>query len=229
MPSTAGSNPVNSAGAGPAASDQDGAGANFASGGPGAGELAAAKAALRTAVLARRRAMTPENRVLAGRDLRDAVLELPELQMAGTVAAYLSVGTEPDTRGLIFALWKRGTYVLLPVLLPDGELDWASYEGPDSVTPGPRGLLEPTEPRRGVTAITSADLVLVPALAVGRDGTRLGRGGGSYDRALARVGAAIQTVALLYPGEFGGPVPAGAHDQPVRTVAVAGEGITRLR
>jgi hypothetical protein len=42
----------------------------------------------------------------------------------------------------------------------------------------------------------------VPALAVGRDGTRLGRGGGSYDRALARVGAAIQTVALLYPGEF---------------------------
>jgi len=80
-----------------------------------------------------------------------------------------------------------------------------------------------------VTAITSADLVLVPALAVGRDGTRLGRGGGSYDRALARVGAAIQTVSLLYPGEFSGPVPAAAHDQPVRTVAVAGEGITRLR
>ena len=48
------------------------------------------------------------------RRLRDAVLELPETQMAGTVAAYVSVGTEPDTRGLIFALWKRGTYVLLP-------------------------------------------------------------------------------------------------------------------
>ena len=46
--------------------------------------------------------------------LRDAVLELPETQMAGTVAAYVSVGTEPDTRGLLFALWKRGTYVLLP-------------------------------------------------------------------------------------------------------------------
>ena len=55
---------------------------------------------MRAAVLARRRAMTPEDRALAGRHLRDAVLELPELQMAGTVAAYLSVGTEPDTRGL---------------------------------------------------------------------------------------------------------------------------------
>ena len=90
--------------------------------------------------------------------------------MAGTVAAYMSVGTEPDTRGLIYALWKRGTYVLLPLLRADYDLDWASYEGPDSLAPGPRGLLEPTEPPRGVTAITSADLVIVPALAVDRGG-----------------------------------------------------------
>src|SRR5580698_3680403 len=132
--------------------------------------------------------MSAEARSAAGRQLRDAVLDLPEIQMAGTVAAYVSVGTEPDSRGLIFALWKRGTYVLLPVLRPDGDLDWASYEGPDSLAPGPRGLLEPVEPRRGVMAITSADLVIVPALAADRSGTRLGRGGGSYDRALARVG-----------------------------------------
>ena len=110
--------------------------------------------------------MSAEERSAAGRRLRDAVLDLPEMQMAGTVAAYVSVGTEPDTRGLLFALWKRGTYVLLPVLRADGDLDWASYEGPDSLAPGPRGLLEPAEPGRGVTAITSADLVIVPALAV---------------------------------------------------------------
>jgi 5-formyltetrahydrofolate cyclo-ligase len=154
---------------------------------------------------------------------------MPELQMAGTVAAYVSVGTEPDTRGLIFALWKRGSYVLLPVLHADGDLDWASYEGPDSLGAGPRGLLEPTEPCRGVTAITSADLVIVPALAVDRAGRRLGRGGGSYDRALARVGPAIQTVALLYGGELVSEVPAGPHDQAVRAAAIAGQGISRLR
>jgi 5-formyltetrahydrofolate cyclo-ligase len=192
-------------------------------------DLAAAKAALRARLIARRRGLSPEDRTAAGRQLRDAVLELPEMQMAGTVAAYASVGTEPDTRGLLFALWKRGTYVLLPVLQPDGELDWASYEGPDSLAPGPRGLLEPVEPRRGVIAITSADLIIVPAVAVDRAGRRLGRGGGSYDRALARVGEAIQTVALLYDGELVTRVPAGPHDQPVRTAAVAGEGISRLR
>jgi 5-formyltetrahydrofolate cyclo-ligase len=191
--------------------------------------LADAKAALRAAVLADRQAMAAEQRALAGRSLRDAVLDLPEIQMAGTVAAYVSIGAEPDTRGLLFALWKRGTYVLLPVLEPDGDLNWASYEGPDSLAPGPRGLLEPTEPRRSVTSITSADLVIVPALAVDRRGRRLGRGGGSYDRALARVGPAILTIALLYDGELVDQVPVGEHDQPVRAAALPGEGICRLR
>jgi 5-formyltetrahydrofolate cyclo-ligase len=210
-------------------SGADLAGAELAGSDPSGADLAAAKASLRARLLARRRDLSPEARTAAGRELRDAVLDLPEMQMAGTVAAYVSVGTEPDTGGLLFALWKRGTYVLLPVLLPDGDLDWASYEGPDSLAPGPRGLLEPTEPRRGVTAITSADLILVPAVAVDLAGRRLGRGGGSYDRALARVGAAIQTVALLYDGELLATVPTGAHDQPVRTAAVAGQGISRLR
>jgi 5-formyltetrahydrofolate cyclo-ligase len=194
-----------------------------------AGGLAAAKAALRAELLAARRTLTAEQRAAAGRALRDAVLGLPEAQMAGTVAAYYSVGAEPDTRGLIFALWKRGTYVLLPLLRPDGDLDWASYEGPDSVAAGPRGLLEPTEPPRGVTAITSADLIIVPALAADVSGARLGRGGGSYDRALARVGPAIPTVALLYDGELREQVPSGPQDVAVRAAALPAEGITRFR
>ena len=56
--------------------------------------------------------------------------------------------------------------MLLPLLRPDADLDWASYEGPDSLRPGPRGLAEPSEPPRGMDAVTRADLVLVPALAV---------------------------------------------------------------
>lgn len=187
------------------------------------------KMALRRQLLTKRNNIDHPERGATASPLRDAVLSLPEIQMAGTVAAYVSVGSEPDTRGLIYALWKRGTYVLLPLLRADDDLDWASYEGPDSLGPGPRGLLEPTEPPRGVTAITSADLVIVPALAVDRGGMRLGRGGGSYDRALARVGAAIPTMALIYDDELLEEVPAGPHDQPVRMAAQPRQGITRLR
>src|SRR5262245_40983126 len=192
-------------------------------------ELRSRKITLRRRLLTERAGMTESARSHAGRLLRDAVLSLPETQMAGTVAAYISVGTEPDTRGLVYALWKRGTYVLLPLLLSDNDLDWASYEGPDSLAPGPRGLLQPTEPPRGPAAVTSADLVVVPALAVDRSGLRLGRGGGSYDRALSRVSGAIPTVALIYDGELLDEVPAGPRDQRVRMVARPGEGITRLR
>ena len=141
------------------------------------GELAAAKTSLRRRILAARAGLSPQQRADAGRALRDAVLALPQAQMAGTVAAYYSIGAEPDTHGLVYALWKRGTYVLLPLLRPDGDLDWASYEGPDSLVPGPRGLREPAEPPRGADAVARADVVLAPALAVDRDGRRLGRGG----------------------------------------------------
>ena len=192
-------------------------------------ELRSRKVALRRQLLTERAEMAAPERSAAGRSLRDTVLSLPEAQMAGTVAAYISVGTEPETRGLVYALWKRGTYVLLPLLLSDNDLDWASYEGPDSLSAGPRGLLQPTEPPRGPAAVTSADLVIVPALAVDRGGHRLGRGGGSYDRALARVGAAVPTIALIYDGELLDSVPAGRRDQRVCMVARPRGGITRLR
>ncbi|HJY55873.1 MAG TPA: 5-formyltetrahydrofolate cyclo-ligase, partial [Streptosporangiaceae bacterium] len=84
------------------------------------------KALLRTRLLKARSALGPDDRREAARRIRDALLVMPELQMAGTVAAYYSVGAEPDTRGLVYALWKRGTYVLLPRLQPNGDLDWAS-------------------------------------------------------------------------------------------------------
>ena len=191
--------------------------------------VTAAKAALRASVNDARRRRSAGQRADAGRLIRDHVLSLPQAEMAGTVAAYFSFGTEPDTHSLIFGMWKRGTYVILPRLRPDGDLEWASYEGPDSLVPGPRGVLEPSEPSRGVDAISRASLVLVPALAVDRNGRRLGRGGGSYDRALARVGERVPVVALLYDGELVDEVPAERHDRPVSAVALPSQGIVSVQ
>ena len=196
---------------------------------PGRAGLRAEKAALRARLLGARAARPEADRAAAGRLIRDHVLAMPEAQMTGTVAAYFSVGAEPDTRGLVYALWKRGTYVILPLLRPDGDLDWASYEGPDSLAPGPRGLLEPTEPQRGVDAIARAGLVLVPALAVDAHGNRLGRGGGSFDRALARVGPQVPVIAVLHDGELVEHVPAEPHDRPVGRAVLPSQGIVNLQ
>jgi 5-formyltetrahydrofolate cyclo-ligase len=197
-------------------------------GGPPREEAAVDKASLRRRLVAARTLISDSTRTEAGHLIRDHVLGMPQVAAAGTIAAYYSVGAEPDTHGLVFALWKRGSYVILPVLLPDGDLDWASYEGPDSLAPGPRGLLQPVEPVRGVDTVARADVVLVPALAVDAAGNRLGRGGGSYDRALARVGGQVPVIALLYDAELLPAVPVMPHDQRVRAVARPGYGITWL-
>ncbi len=186
------------------------------------------KLRLRSAIEAARAAVPEDERHAASVRTRESLLDQPWVQMAGLVACYWSIGAEPSTHGLVFALWKHGATVMLPVLRDDNDLDWAVYDGPDTLAPGRFGIMEPVDTRRGVDAIRTAALVIVPALAVGRStGVRLGRGGGSYDRALARVGPNVPTVALLYEGELLEEVPTEPHDLPVRYVAQP-SGVTGL-
>lgn len=180
------------------------------------------KAALRRAVLSRRAALPPDERARAARTAVEVLV--PEAG-AGPVAAYLSVGTEPGTAELLEALARRGVEVLLPVLLPDRDLDWARAGA--GVVPGAHGLLEPAGARLGVDAVATCALVVVPALSVDRTGVRLGRGGGSYDRALRRTTG--RTVALLHDGEAVTALPAEEHDVPVHALLTPGRGLVALR
>ncbi|GAA2950037.1 5-formyltetrahydrofolate cyclo-ligase [Streptomyces enissocaesilis] len=174
--------------------------------------------------------MTGDDVEKAGAALARAALELPELADAGTVAAYVSVGREPGTRALLDALRARGVRVLLPVLLADNDLDWAPYEGAERLARARLGLLEPQGARLGVQAVAEADAVLLPGLAVDGRGVRLGRGGGSYDRVLARLeaaGAHPHLVVLLYDEEVVARVPREPHDHLVSAV-VTPAGVRRF-
>ncbi len=174
------------------------------------------KASLRARLRAARRALgarPDEGPALAAR-----VLALPEVVAATTVAAYVAGPLEPSTDVLVQGLRARGVRVLLPVVLPYLDLDWALDDGGRRPGAGP-GALEPGGPRLGAAAVADAQVVVVPALAADRCGRRLGQGGGSYDRALARVGADALVVALVHDGELlDEPVPVQAHDRPVHVV-----------
>jgi 5-formyltetrahydrofolate cyclo-ligase len=155
----------------------------------------------------------------AARDLAGVLLAAPEVRRAATVAAYVSIGREPGTGALLQLLSDAGKRVILPVLLPDGDLDWGLYAGNAQLVSARLGLLEPAGPPLGVDAVATADAVLVPALAVSSTGLRLGRGGGSYDRALGRVPVGTFTCALLYDAELDVDVPVEPHDRPVTAAA----------
>ena len=161
--------------------------------------------------------MPPDQRAASGVALALALRDWPD----GRVAAYACVGAEPDTAPLLAGRHD----VLLPVLLADGELDWAVYDG--ELVDGARGTREPPGPRLGRDAVADCSLVVVPALGVDRAGTRLGRGGGSYDRALARTTAYV--VAALHSGELHDLLPVQAHDRPVHAAVLPHRGLVHLR
>ncbi|TYL46340.1 5-formyltetrahydrofolate cyclo-ligase [Nocardioides sp. BGMRC 2183] len=175
-----------------------------------------AKAALRREILDKRARIELRAARMAALTIVDGAYRSTAVRRAQTIACYVAIGTEPGTGPLLERFLSEGKRVLLPVLRDDDDLDWAEFTGVECLGLGRHGLMEPTGERLGVDAIRDADVVLVPGLAVSRDGHRLGRGGGSYDRALARLRKKTYTAVVLFSDEVGVDVPVEPHDLPVK-------------
>lgn len=190
-----------------------------------------AKRELRVARLAHRRSLTAPHRAEAAARVQAELISVVRRLSPARMTAYVPVGSEPggaDLPDVLRAALTPAAELLLPVLRDDLDLDWAAYTGAGSLRAAGRGLREPTGALRGPSAVATADLVIVPALAVDHRGRRLGRGGGSYDRALARVPAATPTVALLHDGELIEAVPGEPHDLPVHAVITPADGLVQV-
>jgi 5-formyltetrahydrofolate cyclo-ligase len=169
-----------------------------------------AKAELRSALRARRAGRTDDERARAAEALAGHARALGP----GPIAAFVGVRGEPPTIPLLTALQALGVRVLLPILRDDLDLEWAVYDGEAAgLVEGVRGIPHPPGESLGLGGIAEAALVLAPALAVDADGRRLGQGGGSYDRALARTSAPV--LAVVFDDELLDSVPVQAHDRPV--------------
>lgn len=189
------------------------------------------KNALRRALRARRAAQDPAALGAASEALVAAVLAHPAWRAARSVAAFVGVRGEPDTRPLLAAALREGRTLWLPRVLhgADGLSVLVVVTDLATLAPAPFGLLEPP-PRPDEVALPSItpaspiDLVLVPGLAFSSAGARLGFGAGHYDRLLAPVAHAPTPIrmglgfsAFVDPPE--GPIPTAAHDVSMHLVA----------
>lgn len=191
-------------------------------------EVTSAKRALRARLLDARRRRPAHELAATATALRDQTLARPELTTASTVAAYASATHEPGTWPLLEALHAEGVRILLPVIRPDLDLDWADYDA-GSWAVGRFGIREPAGARLGLQAITTAEVVICPGVAGDRAGNRLGKGGGSFDRALGRLDPAVPRLLLLYDEEVLDGVPAAPHDQPVDVLVTPTHAISTTR
>jgi 5-formyltetrahydrofolate cyclo-ligase len=179
---------------------------------------AAAKAAFREEIRAARRARSESDRVDAAASI--AVRAHPLLTHCHTVGCYLSMATEPGTAALIEQLRQRDIRVLLP-RVSGTSLEWVELQDSTAFAESELGIDEPA----GLAiadALSNCDALVLPALAISRDGIRLGQGGGYYDRALQGVPAFAdggpQLIALVFEDELVDSLPQESHDARVNQV-----------
>ena len=128
--------------------------------------------------------LTPEYRQEASRNITRQVLELPFWKEAGTVMAYWSMPSEPDTRELMETALREGKTLLLPRCVYARRMVALPVRNLADVKPGRLGIPEP-EPAEDGTETPEPDLILVPCMAAALHGVRLGHGAGYYDRFLS--------------------------------------------
>ena len=151
--------------------------------------------------------------------------------MGGATLPALFVPTplEPDM-SLTLGLFERA---LLPVLLdeagaPLGAPRWGLWEAGRALVALGRPPAQPDGEARGAESLKEADLIVIPALAASADGTRLGQGGGWYDRALMHRSPGVPVVAAIFDDEVlePGVIPAEPHDIPVNAIVTPTRTIT---
>ena len=138
------------------------------------------------------------------------------------VTCFVSMATEPPTDEVRTKLRDLGKDVALPIMKPGNSLAWG-FDGTDLVK-NSYGIFEPVPAE---IDIATASAILIPALRVGRDGSRLGRGAGYYDRALAKVpahslGGPIR-ICLVFDDEVDDSVPSEPHDALIDLIVTPSE------
>ena len=156
----------------------------------------------------------------------EVLLSLPEYRRAATVMAYIPLPDELDISPATRAAWGQGKVVVMPRII------WAQHELRPIVThnleedlmASRHGLREPAGSEE--LSLSKIDLAIVPAVGFDRRGHRMGRGGGFYDRFLARPELRASTVGITFEKQILKELPVLSHDRRVQMI-VTDNGVHR--
>lgn len=176
-------------------------------------EMDRAKVALRKSIAAKGRAMDSEQAAEDSRSICQLILREAWWPCSGVLMVYAPISNEPDVAGVIRAGISAGVAVAVP------RIDWATgrlepariADLEKDLTPSRHGIREPGD-RCPAVDLRHIDAVLVPGVAFGERGERLGRGGGFYDRFFARGELRARRVGVAFDFQVVPEVPVGRHD-----------------
>jgi len=148
------------------------------------------KQTIRQRIIIDRERLGADERAARSQQISKRIASLEAYRKAGTVLAYMSFGAEYSSRELVLQALQEDKRVLLPrVNAATKELDLYRVSSlQHDLALGQWNILEPLAERcPRIDSLCDLDFILLPGVAFGRDGARLGYGGGFYDKLLARI------------------------------------------
>ena len=181
------------------------------------------KNVIRAEMRTRRKAVTPEARAAAGKELsRRLIVDERALGAAisakGTIAVYLASKEEIDLADFITAALSFGCAVVAP-RWNGTDYELVRLQDFATLVKGPHGILEP--PAGPAVRPEDVRAWLVPGLAFTKDGGRLGYGGGWYDRLLCRAAKQTPKIGIAYGFQLVDELPTEPHDVRLTSVESA--------
>lgn len=187
-------------------------------------DIERAKAALRIKAHDLRAAMSHFAREEASKAACLHFFEGVPLAEGEVVAAYWPIRDEMDCQPILVRLMDSGQPVCLPVVIGDGApLELRLWEDGAPLYPAGFGTLAPED----LAPKAEPDVILIPLLGFDDRGTRLGYGGGYYDRTLAQLAKRPRLVGLAFAAQQVDHIPRDAHDIPL-DVVVTENGVTHF-
>ncbi|MDE5946245.1 MAG: 5-formyltetrahydrofolate cyclo-ligase [Oscillospiraceae bacterium] len=149
------------------------------------------------------------------RIIQEYVLNMPEIKKADTVLVYVSYNSETSTRLIMESILNNNKNLAVPRCLENGIMEFIYINSTDELRSGAYGIPEPSGDRKAI--ISSDTVCIVPALSFSLDGTRLGYGGGYYDRFLSENNN-IYKIGICYDELISEKLPSEKYDIKVQTV-----------
>ena len=169
------------------------------------------KKELRRYIREQKRHFTPQQLGKMSLSIMSSLLSHSQIQKADSVLMYHSLPDEVDTHSALDQLLAMGKKVILPKVVSDTEMTIHEYTGKDSLLPSaPYGILEPTTPELSIINC-QLSIAIVPGMAFDRQGHRLGRGKGYYDRFLSQI-PNIYKIGVCFPFQMLESIPSESTD-----------------
>jgi 5-formyltetrahydrofolate cyclo-ligase len=177
--------------------------------------IEAEKALLRRTARSRREALSPEFRAEASKSISFQFFDKVAFGPEDAIAGYWRIRDEVDCQPILVRLMDSAQTVILPVVTGAAEpLQFRIWGADAPLYEAGFGTLAPSD----LAPRAEPDLILMPLLGYDRTGTRLGYGGGYYDRTLAAMTKRPMLVGLAFSAQALDHIPREAHDIPLDAV-----------